>query len=204
MAATDIVDIEDLRATCGSADRDADLWLSGVVAAVTEAVEAVTGRWFTPRSTTLYFDASPDAYELPVPVGVVSLSYLGTATSDQPDDGSGTYTEIPAGSFWLDPPLQARKLGAAATCVTLSRSGAYAFPSNGERRSIKATGVFGAPSPRVSQIATSAIVRAFRARESGGVDYAIVGPNGGMKILRDFAPAELEELRNAHGEPLVA
>ena len=204
MAATDIIDLDALRTTCGIADHESDLWLAGAVAAVSEAVEAVTGRWYASRSTTLYFDGSPDAYELPVAVGVASLTYLGTATSDQPDGGTGTYTEIPTGSRWLDPPLQDRRTGAPASRITLSGSGGYAFPASGVRRSIKATGVFGSTSARVSQIATAAVIRAFRARQSGGADYAIVGPDGGMKILRDFAPSELEELRNVHGEPLVA
>lgn len=204
MATTDIVTLADVKAACGITDNGSDLWLGGILAAVTEAVEAVTGRWFATRSTTLYFDGGGDAYELPIPVGVATVTYLGIGTGDQPDAGSGTYTEIPAASYWKDPPLQERKTGAPATRITLSRLGGYMFPTNGERRAIKVTGTFGAPSPRVSQIATAAIIRAHRARLSGGADNVIIGVDGGMRVLRDFAPSELEELRNVHGVALVA
>jgi hypothetical protein len=205
MSTTDIVTIEAVKSACGITGTQDDLWLGGVIAAVSEAVEAVTGRWWAPRSTTYYFDAPGDPYELEVPQGIVSLTYLGYATSDQPANGSGTYTEIPAASYYLDPPAQDRRAGAPAYRITLSQTGAYQFPWGWTvKRGIKATGVFGAASPRVTQIATSAVIRAFRARSSGGADYAIIGPDGGMKILRDFAPSELEELRNAFGTPMVA
>lgn len=202
MATTDIVTIESVRLACGIADTADDLWLGGVIAAVSEAIEAVTGRWFAPRSATYYFDATGDPYTLEVPQGVVSLSYLGYATSDQPDGGTGTYTAITA--YYLDPPAQDRRAGAPATRITLSQTGGVQFPWGWTvKRGIKATGVFGAASPRVSQIATAAIIRAYRARSSGGADYAIIGPDGGMKILRDFAPAELAELRDMFGVPTV-
>ena len=205
MAATDILSIETARDACGIRDTDSDLWLGSIIAAVSEAVESVTGRWWAPRAATYYFDAMGDPWCLEVPQGIVSLSYLGYATSDQPDGGTGTYTTIPATAYYLDPPLQDRRNGAPATRIVLPQTGSYQFPWGWTvKRGIKMTGVFGATAPRVSQIATAAVVRAFRARESGGVDYAIVGPGGGMKILRDFAPSETEELRTVFGVPVVA
>lgn len=200
---TDIADIEAVRTACGITDHDDDLWLAGVLAAVSEAIETITGRWFAPRAGTYYFDAAADPYTLEVPQGVASITYLGVATSDQPGDGTGTYTEIASG-YYLDPPVQERRNGAPATRITLSTTAGAQFPTNGERRAIKATCVLGAYSPRVAQIAVAATVRAFRARSSGGADYTIVGPDGGMKILRDLAPSELEELRNVFGAPMVA
>jgi len=204
MSATDIVTIESVKDACGITNADTDLWLGGVISAVSEAIEAVTGRWFAPRSATYYFDAGHDDDCLETPMGVVSLSYLGVATADQPDGGTGTYTAIPAASFYLDPPVQNRRNGAPAYRIVLSETGAYRFPYWGQKRAIKATGVFGATSPRVSQIATAACIRAYRAKLSGGADYSIVGLDGGMKILRDFAPSELEELRHTFGAPVVA
>jgi hypothetical protein len=204
MAATDIVSLPDVKAACGILDTDSDLWLGGVISAVSEAVEAVTGRWFAPRSSTWYFDAADDDDCLEVPMGVVSLSYLGVATTDQPDGGTGTYSAIPATAYYLDPPVQQRRNGAAAYRITLSETAGYQFPYLGQKRSIKATGIFGAPSPRISQIATAACIRAWRAKLSGQADYAIIGLDGGMKILRDFAPSELEELRNTFGAPVGA
>ena len=203
MTTTDIVTLSDVKAACGILDNDADLWLGTVISAVSEAVEAVTGRWFAPRSATYYYDAAWDDDCLDVPIGVVSISYLGVATTDQPDGGTGTYSAIPATAYYLDPPVQQRRAGAPAYRIVLSETGGYRFPYLGEKRSIKITGVFGAPSPRVAQIATAAVIRAWRARLSGGADYAIIGTDGGMKILRDFAPSELEELRNTFGVPVI-
>jgi len=205
MSTTDIVTIEAVKSACGITGAQDDLWLGGVIAAVSEAVEAVTGRWWAPRSATYYFDATGDPYTLEVPQGITSLSYLGYATTDQPDGGTGTYTTIPATAYYLDPPARDRRNGAPATRITLGESSGVQFPWGWiVKRGIKATGVFGATSPRVTQIATSAVIRAFRARSSGGADYAIIGPDGGMKILRDFAPSELEELRNTFGVAVVA
>jgi hypothetical protein len=204
MPTTDVVTLEAVKTACGITDTQDDRWLGDIIAAVSEAIEAVTGRWWAPRSATYYFDASGDPYTLEVPQGIVSLSYLGYATTDQPDGGTGTYTTIPATAYYLDPPAQDRRNGAPATRVTLSTSGGYQFPWGWTaKRAIKATGVFGATSPRVTQIATAAVIRSYRARGSGGADYAVIGPDGGMKILRDFAPAELAELRNMFGVPTV-
>jgi hypothetical protein len=204
MASTDLVTIEAVKSACGITGTQDDLWLGGVIAAVSEAVEAVTGRWWAPRSATYYFDASGDPWTLEVPQGIVSLSYLGYATTDQPDGGPGTYTTIASTAYYLDPPAQDRRNGAPATRIVLSQTGGYQFPWGWPvKRGIKATGVFGASSPRIVQIATAACIRAFRARSSGGADYVILGEGGGMKILRDFAPAELEELRNTFGAPVI-
>jgi len=205
MATTDIITVASVKDACGITGTQDDLWLGGIIAAVSEAIESVTGRWWAPRSATYYFDATGDPWCLEVPQGIVSLSYLGYATTDQPDGGTGTYTAIPATSYYLDPPAQDRRNGAPATRIVLSTTGGVQFPWGWTvKRGIKATGVFGASSPRVSQIATAACIRAFRARSSGGADYVILGEGGGMKILRDFAPAELDELHNTFGTPRVA
>src|SRR5512137_974537 len=158
MSTTDLVTIEAVKSACGITGTQDDLWLGSVIAAVSEAVEAVTGRWWAPRSTTYYFDATGDPYELEVPQGIASCSYLGVATSDQPDGGTGTYSTIPATAYYLDPPTQSRRNGAPATWVRLSPTSGYQFPWGwAVKRGIKVTGVFGASSPRVTQIATSAV-----------------------------------------------
>ena len=203
MTTTDIVGLDAVKAACGITEQQDDLWIAGVVAAVSEAVEAVTGRWLAPRpSATYLFDAARDPFALEVPRGIASCTYLGYATTDQPDDASGTYLAIPAAAYYLDPPAQDRRAGEPAHRIVLSRMGGYYLPTWWQKRCIKVTGVLGGTSPRASQIAAQATVRAFRARAGGGADYAIVGPDGGMKVLRDFAPAELEELRGM-GVPTV-
>lgn len=197
-----LTDLEALHRACGIDDGREDVWLSVAASAVTDAVEIETGHWFVSRGTqTYYFDAPDDEDEMPVPQGISSLAYLGIAATDQPDDGTGVYVPVTTGVY-LDPPAQSRRNGEPATRITLGRTAARFFPTADEKRCVKVTAAWGWASvpPRVAQIATAAVVRAWRAKSSGGADYAVVGPDGGMKILRDFAPAELQELRRAYSE----
>jgi hypothetical protein len=194
-------------------DNESDGWLSGAIEAAGDAIEspAVTGRWFRTRgSATLLFDASSvraQGRELLVPMGLQAVTYLGAASTDQPDDGTGSYTAITTG-FYLDPPAQDRPDGAPAYSVSLGSTAGRWLPSGDWKRCVKVTGTWGwAVVPdRVAQIAIHAVVRSFRARQdgSGAPDLAIAGPDGGMRILRDFSPAELAELRAAWRVPVVA
>lgn len=191
-----IIDIDPVKRQLGIADDLDSLWISGVIDAVGDAMESVTRRFLWPRlATTYFFDGSDSPRSLPCPRGISAISYLGIAWLDQPSDGSGTYTTVPLTYVYLDPNEQDRSPGMPATAVTLSGRTGIAFPTAGNH-TIKATGDWGPVpvAPRIAQIATNAVTRAFRAKSSGGADYAIVGPDGGMKILRDFAPSELEEL----------
>jgi hypothetical protein len=197
-----LVEMDALARSIGIVDHDDDLWLAGVLSAVTDAIEIETGHWFVSRgAATSYFDAPDDEDEMHVPQGISTVTYLGVAQTDQPDTGLGAYSQITSG-IYLDPPVQDRRNGEPATWITLGSSAPFRFPTGEIKRAVKITATWGwtAVPPRVAQIATAAITRAFRARTSGGADYAIVGPDGGMKILRDFAPAELEELRRAYSE----
>ena len=178
-----------------------DVWLATVIDAVGDAMEAVTGRYLWKRSAvTSYFDGSPDPYTLAVPIGISTISYLGVAWADQPDDGTGIYTSVPLAWVYLDPPAQLRNPGWPATAITVSPRSGISLPTGGKRL-VKATGDWGPQSvaPRVGQIALAAVGRAWLTRRNGGADYAVAGPDGGMKLLRDLAPAELEELYSTFG-----
>ncbi len=195
-----MADLTTIAAVCGQvpelSDNSADAWLAGAISAVSAAIEARTGRWLAPRGAmTLYFDSPGGAagFHLPVPKGLQSITAIATAWLDQPDDGSGVYTPITTG-YYLQPAVQDRLEGWPATSIDLSYlANAFFYPG---LRTTRVSGQWGWAStpPRVAQIATTAVVRAWRARTSGGADYAIIGPDGGMKVLRDLAPAELEEL----------
>jgi hypothetical protein len=217
MATGDLTTVADVKAAAGVTDASTDAWFATIVAAVSGAIELFTGRWLAPRgSLTLCFDipgrslgfqtganAFGSATTLRVPRGLQSISYIGTAWQDQPDDGSGTYLAITAGVY-LQPPVQERPAdGWPATAVELGYlSNAFFYPGH---RTAKITGSWGwaAVPPRVAQIATTAVVRAWRAKTSGGADYAIIGPDGGMRIMRDLAPAELAELGSSYRDPVA-
>lgn len=173
-----------------------DAFITAAIASVGDALEAMTGRFLWPRSSATYlFDASDSPWTLDMPIGVQSVTLLGIAWTDQPDDGTGTYTTVPAARYYLDPPAQLRPPGYPATAITLAATAGIAFPTSG-RRVIKVTGTWGpsATPTRVEQIGTNAVIRAFRAKTSGGADYTLIGADGGQRIMRDFAPSEVDEL----------
>ena len=161
-------------------------------------MESAVKRWLAPRGTvTKYLDGalvSEDASSLFVRDGFSAVTYLGYASTDQPDDGSGTYTAIP--TYYLRGRLGE---GWPATRITVGTG--YALPVCGHNV-VKVTGSGGPAAiyPRVQELATIAVVRAFRARSdgSGSPDVAVVGPAGGITILRRIAPAEMDELVNAY------
>lgn len=191
-----IATLEDVyRAVPSLRDGEDDLWLGDALSAVARALERVAGTFLAPRPATTWYTEGSGSRTLTVPQGIASLAYLGLGPwYDQPDDGTGAYTAQP--SFWLDPSAWEREAWESATSVTLPIG--ILFPPF--RRAVKLTGVQGPaqPNPRDVAIARTAVVRAYRAKSSGAADYAVVGPDGGMRILRDFAPSELAELRGAY------
>ena len=172
-------------------------WLTNAITSVGDAMEALTfPRWLWSRaSASYYFDASTNPRYIDIPQGVQSVSLLGVAYIDQPDDGSGSYSTVPASRYLLDPPAQYRPPGYPATRITLMATAGLAMPTYG-RRTIKVTMVGGpsATPTRVEQIGINAVIRAWRARSSGGADYSIIGMDGGTKVMRDFSPSERDEL----------
>ena len=131
-----IIPLDDLRVQLGFKDGDNgdDLWLVGAVESVAEAIESplVAGRWFRTRgAVTLLFDAesvSRHGRYIDLSMGLQALTYLGVAWGDQPDDGTGTYTEIVSGVY-LDPPAHARQPGEPASRISLGHSSASLLPT---------------------------------------------------------------------------
>jgi hypothetical protein len=192
-----ITTLTDVKTQFGIRDGNDDVWLTGVIGAVGDAMEAITGRYLWPRpATTSLFDGSDDPQRLDVGIGITSLTYLGISWLDANADGTGGYTTVPLTYVYLDPPDQLRAPGWPASSIYVSPRSGISLPAAGTKRSIKATGDWGptAVAPRMSQIARSAIGRAWLARQSGSPDYAITTAEGRLRMLRDMAPSEVEEL----------
>jgi hypothetical protein len=189
--------LADVRRQAGIEDDAEDDWLLPAIDAVSRAVERVARTWLAPRPSATWLQDGSGVRTLRVRRGVSSLAYVGIAWSDQPDDGSGDYEAVP--SWLLDPPAAERELDTDAAERIVLPVG-YTFPAF--LRSVKLTGARG-PSEtpaREEQITRNAVVRSYRARSgSSGSDLAVPGPDGGMRILAQFAPAELRELRLAYG-----
>lgn len=215
MASTDLTSIEDVKLQANIPDNNDNLWLASAISSVSSIMETATRRWLAPRGTlTRYFDGvlvrtpdsrgTPTRYSgwgvvrssgrvLPVKDGLQSVTYLGYATTDQPDDGTGTYTEITAGIHLRG----GFGDGWPSTRIELDSTADGYLPTSGYNV-IKVTGPWGPVSvrPRIRELATIAVVRAFRARSDGrgSPDIAVVGPDGGLTVLRRIAPAEMAEL----------
>lgn len=208
MASTDLTSIEDVHLQTDIPDHDSDLWLAMAITSVSSIMETETRRWLAPRGAlTRYFDGAAVQGGLPIhggwrgsatrgrvlPLrdGLQSVTYLGVAWTDQPDDGTGTYTQITTGIH-----LRGRfGDGWPGTRLELDSTATQSLPVSGYNV-IKLTGPWGpaAVLPRVRELATIAVVRAFRARSGGSEDIVVVGPEGGMRVLRRIAPAEMDEL----------
>jgi hypothetical protein len=212
----DLCTLAGAKAQLGIANTADDGWLASAITAVSSVFEAEARRWLAPRGAmTRLFDGSlvrslgdmsgsvPRYFGpawmpqwgrvLPVYDGISgTLSYLGVADADQPDDGSGSYTPITRGIHLRG----AYRDGWPATRVELDSTAPRLLPTAGYNV-VKATASGWGPAavhPRVAQLAANAVTRCYRARASGGADLAVVGPDGSMRTLKDIAPAELAEL----------
>lgn len=211
----DLATLDSVKLQIGIADTRDDAWLATAITAVSAIMETACRRWLAPRGTlTRLFDGilvgtapatgstsasfgpmwiRQGGRSLQVPDGLSSLAYLGVAESDQPDDGTGTYQQISRGVHLRG----AFRDGWPHTRIELDGTAPRLLPSTGYSV-IKATGSWGpaAVYPRIAELAAIAVTRAYRARSegSGSADIAVVGPDGGMRILRRIAPAEMAEL----------
>lgn len=187
-----ICSLYDVKQRLGVADTDDDEELLEYIRAVTVDIETVTGRDFTGTRSdvTVRFDTQA-GYTLYMPQGITSVTTLKVAMTDQPDTG-GTYETLAAADFVLRPSSASRSPGWPATSVRRIDGGIFYDAVNGVELTGR-TGWAAVPS-NVARIGANAVVRAWRARSSGGADYAIAGPDGGMRMLRYLSPEDRDLL----------
>ena len=197
-----ICSIYDVKQRLGIAPADTadDEDLLEYIRAVTIDIETLTGRDFTgdPADRTVLVDTCSGT-TLQVPQGIQSVTTLQVATTDQPDTG-GTYTALVAGAWVLRPGTFSRSPGWPATAITRIDGGWFSDAINGA----EITGRLGwaAVPANIARVGANAVVRAWRARSSGGADLAIAGPDGGMRMLRYMAPED-RQLLELYTVPMV-
>lgn len=193
-----LADVRHLVPNLAATDTSPDEDLLEYIATVTDDIIGYCERGFLPDpatgTKTVYLDYAGDGSTLWLPRGVRSVTYLGVASSDQPGDGTGIYTEITTG-YYLDPPEHERSRGWPATRITLGSLAARSFEAG--KRTVKLTGAFGwaAPPPRVSQIAARAVYLLWQAQNSPSNALAIASPDGSaIRLLHTYHPKDVEYL----------
>lgn len=189
-----------LATTVVETDTVDDEILLDFIADVSDSIATMTGRTLLPdplSGTTTYlfdgFDALERGLLLPIPRGIRSVTLLEVA----PYTG-GTFTTTPSTDYFLQPSPQQRDPGWPATELWMTNipSSNNPFPYFADGwQNIRITGSFGWPAipPNVSAIAEAAVVRAWRAKQTGQAD--IVGTSEfGARILRFISPEERERL----------
>lgn len=214
----DLTTLADVKAQGNVPGADDDAWLSAAITSVSSILETAAHRWLAPRGPmTRYFDGAlvrslgdmagstpryfGPAWQpqwgrvLPVYDGVSAApTYLGVSDSDQPDDGTGTYTQITRGVHVRG----AIRDGWPFTRIELDSTANRLLPTAGYNV-VKVTAPNWGPAaifPRVRELCGIAVVRSWRARNGGdgAPDIMLANPSGGVSILRRIAPAEMDEL----------
>jgi hypothetical protein len=152
----------------GITDTADDTLISELIDQVSAWMESYTGRAFIAETGATYYLDGPGTYVLQLPRGVRSLTYVGTAISDQPDTG-GTYTSIPPADILLRPAAMDLPLGWPPTELRISRASTVIARWPSVQNGVKLTGNFGfATVPKdIEAVAIDAVVAAYASRKNG-------------------------------------
>lgn len=167
--ADQLVTLAQIKARLTISDATDDTLLGELNDQATDFIQELTGRKFVAEAgATYYVDTAPGSV-IRIRRGIRTVTSLSVATSDQPDDGSGTYTAIAAADVVLRPAQMDRKPGWPATEIWIRGStGRLSLAINGA----KIVGDFGflAVPPTVQAIALDAIAAAYTAKDAGDSD----------------------------------
>jgi len=180
----------------GVADTTDDTLLTELVGEVGAWIAHSTDRAFEPVASADYYFDTTAGYVLRVPMGVRAVTFLGVATSHQPDTG-GTYTTIAAANILLRPSVADLPAGWPATEIRLSRAQNVTFGNIENGAKVTMTTGFAAVPPDIEAVAIDGVVSAYQMRKNGtsgvfGADDSTGVPwwqftNTSWKTLRMYA-----------------
>jgi hypothetical protein len=152
-----------------------DTLISELIDQVSDWIQHYTGRKLVPVNSADYYLDTQAGYVLRVPQGVRAVTFLGVATTHQPDTG-GTYTTISAANILLRPSIGDLPVGWPATEIRLSRAQTTVFGTLENGAKVTMTCGFAAVPPDIQAVALDAVVAAFQNRKSGA--SGVIGAEG--------------------------
>jgi hypothetical protein len=153
----------------GDTDVVDDTLISELIDEVSAWMQSYTGRKFNPIASTDYYFDTRSGYVLRVPIGIRAVTFLGVASSHQPDSG-GVYTTVAAADYLLRPkaadipdgwPYQEIRISRAAT-------GSIRYFSTAENGAkVTMTAGWTAIPKDIEAVAIDAAVSAYQSRNDG-------------------------------------
>lgn len=148
-----------------------DAVISEIIDQVSDEIQHFTRRKLVPDAGATYYLDTRLGHILPIPYGIRSVTSMGVAATDQPDDGTGTYLAVTLSTILLRPSPIARRPGWPATQLRLTQSPIdIRIPFRTAANGAKIVGNFGwaATPPTVARIAIAASVAEYIDRRRGG------------------------------------
>lgn len=193
-----LCDVADVKQALGIAATDTteDENILERIGQVSTRIMGYTKRRFarSPASgTTTFLFEAPAGRILRVPQGIAEATQLEVATGSQPEVG-GTYSIVTAADWFLRPLSGQRDYGWPATQIVISDLSASRIYAG--YNAVRLTGALGWESvpPDIQGIAQRATIGGYLAKGSGQSGQAIVGPTGGMLVLRGISPEDQSTL----------
>jgi hypothetical protein len=91
-----------VKARLGITDATDDTVISELIDQVSSWIEGYTRRSLVPIASADYYFDTTAGYVLRVPIGIRAITFMGVASTHQPDAG-GTYVTVPAADYLLRP-----------------------------------------------------------------------------------------------------
>jgi Phage gp6-like head-tail connector protein len=148
-----------------------DALISEIIDQISDEIAVFTRRKLVPDNAATYVFDTRLGHILNIPYGIRSVTSMGVAATDQPDDASGTYLAVTLSTILLRPLPVERRPGWPATQLRLTQSPIdIRIPFRTAAAGARIVGNFGfaATPPAVERIATDASVAEYLDRKRSG------------------------------------
>ena len=160
---------------------------------INQYIETRTGRVLAPIASATYLFDGPNRNRLWVPMGVRAISLLEIAPGT-----AQTFETVVATDYLLRPLAQDRRPGWPATQILLSNAptGHGLFPTGLSNVRVTMTAGWAAIPDDITELAVTAVVRAWQARQSGQQDIIGTDEYGKPLVSRYLSGRDRETLHD--------